>query len=273
MLARAKATAVVMAGRREGLIDPLAAAHQVDDKCLVPVAGVPMIAHVLETLAATERVGTIIVSINDVDLIDHLPQVRRLRAEGRLRLVEARKNLVDSLLSAVEGADWPVFITTADNVLLTPAAADEFLAAAATSDVAVAFARRAAVLGAHPDGQRRFYDFADDGYSNCNSYWIGSAEALHTAEIFRSGGQFAKHPLRILGALGLVNLIRFRFGIGTLDGAFERFSRRVRLKVRPVVLSDGAVAIDVDNERTHRVVEEILARRAGEADRRATAAA
>jgi len=255
-----KTTAIIMAGRRAGVVDPLAAAAGLSDKCLVPVAGRPMISHVLETLGAIPEIERIIVSISDPVLLDGIEAARALRASGRLVITAARLNLVDSLMAAADGADFPLFITTADNVLLTPAATMSIIAEArsAEASVAVAFARRASVLAAHPDGQRRFYAFADDSYSNCNSYWIGNSDALKAAEVFRSGGQFAKHPLRIVQALGLVNLIRFRFGIGTLDDAFERFSRRFGLSIRAIIVDDGAVAIDVDNPRTLGVVESIL---------------
>lgn len=266
-------TAIVMAGRREGYVDPLAAVAGLSDKCVVPVAGRPMIAHVLATLGAVPELEKVIVSINDSALLDDIGEAQALRAQGRLVTVAARTNLVDSLLAAVDGAEFPIFITTADNVLLTPAATSEFLRGAQGAGVAVAFARRASVLAAHPDGQRRFYRFADDSYSNCNSYWIGDRQALKAAEVFRSGGQFAKHPARIVQALGLLNLLRFRFGIGTLDQAFGRFSRRFRLTIRPVILSDGAVAIDVDNARTLDVVEDILASRQAAIDSRNLAAA
>jgi len=263
----AMTTAIVMAGRREGHVDPLAAAVGLSDKCVVPVAGRPMIAHVLATLRDTPGIGKVIVSINDPALLDDIAEARALRGQGRLVIAPARTNLVDSLLAAVDQADFPILITTADNVLLTPEAACEFFrgAEAAGAEVAVAFARRQSVIDAHPDGQRRFYRFSDDSYSNCNSYWIGSRKALKAAEVFRSGGQFAKHPLRIVQALGIVNLIRFRYGIGTLDEAFRRFSRRFRLAIHAVILSDGAVAIDVDNARTLGVTEAILAGRDGHA--------
>jgi GTP:adenosylcobinamide-phosphate guanylyltransferase len=256
-------TAIVMAGRREGHVDPLAAAAGLADKCVVPVAGRPMIGHVLATLGSTPEIGRVIVSVNDAAVLDDVVEVADLRAQGRLVVTPARTNLVDSLLAAVDEAAFPIFITTADNVLLSPAASTEFFAgaAAAGADVAVAFARRHSVLAAHPEGQRRFYRFADDSYSNCNSYWIGDAGALAIAEVFRGGGQFAKHPLRIVQAFGLLNLIRFRYGIGTLDEAFRRFSRRFTLAVRAVILSDGAVAIDVDNPRTLAVAEAVFAER------------
>ncbi|MFC0203979.1 NTP transferase domain-containing protein [Novosphingobium soli] len=267
MSAPLRTCAVVLAGRREGQVDPLAAAAGLADKCLVPVAGRPMIAHVLAALAASPEIGRIVVSVNDPELLDDIEDVRELRAEGRLVVCRARTNLVDSVFEAVGLATFPVLVTTADNALLSPAAVGEFLAGAraAGAEVAVAFARRASVLAAHPEGQRRFYRFADESYSNCNSYWIGDAAALGVAEVFRSGGQFAKHPVRIVQAFGFVNLVRFHYGIGTLAAAFRRFSRRFGLAIHPVILSDGAVAIDVDNARTLAVTEAIFAARAASA--------
>lgn len=254
-------TAVVLAGRREGHVDPLAAAAGLKDKCLVPVAGKPMIAHVLEALDAAPEIGRVIVSINHAASLDAVEKVSAMRDAGKLVICEARTNLVDSLLAAVEGAPYPVFITTADNALLTPATVAAFVTGAAQADVAVGFARKQSVLAAHPEGQRRFYKFSDDSYSNCNSYWIGRPQALEVAEVFRSGGQFAKHPMRIIEAFGLINLLRFHYGIGTLDAAFARFSRRFHLTIKPVVLPDGAAAIDVDNARTLNVTETIMAQR------------
>ena len=262
---RGRASALVLAGRRDGAVDPLALEAGVSHKCLVPVAGRPMLAHVVDALATSDRIGQIRICIEDGDVLDALPSVRALMASGRLLIVAARPNLVDSVLASAQGADFPLFVTTADNVLLTPDAVAQMLdeCEAGSADAAVAFTRRASVLAAHPQGQRKFYAFADDHYSNCNSYWLKDRAALAAAESFRSGGQFVKHPLRIVGAFGLLNLLRFRFGIGTLDQAFVRFSRRFRMIILPVILRDGAVAIDVDNARTRGVATQILEQRMG----------
>jgi GTP:adenosylcobinamide-phosphate guanylyltransferase len=264
-----KVTALVLGGRREGHVDPLAAAAGLEDKCLVPVAGRPMILHVLSALAATPEIDRIVVSVNDAAVLDGLAEVHALRESGKLVISTARTNLVDSLIAAVETAAFPVYVTTADNALLTPDAASQFIAAAAQADVAVAFARQQAVLAAHPEGQRRFYKFSEDSYSNCNTYWLGDRRALEVAEVFRSGGQFAKHPMRIVEAFGFLNLLRFHYGIGTLDAAFERFSRRFGLTMKAVLIDDGAVAIDVDNPRTLAVTETIMQARSMRADQAA----
>jgi GTP:adenosylcobinamide-phosphate guanylyltransferase len=254
---------IVLAGRRADRSEPLAISHGVSDKCLVPVGGRPLIEHVLETLGSSPHVGRIIVSINDPALLTTLPVARALTREGKVQAIRASGNLADSVISAAGQLEFPILITTADNVLLSHEAIETMRVACAqaNADAAAAFARRQDVLAAHPEGQRRFYKFRDDSYSNCNCYWIANQKALQAAEIFRSGGQFAKNPLRIAKSFGLLNLLRFRFGWSRFADSFKAISARFGLTIYPVIFDDGALAIDVDNDRTHRIVSEIIAGR------------
>ncbi len=251
---------LVLAGRRAGKVDPLAQAHGVSDKCLVPLAGQPLIAHVLETLQAVSNIRKITVSVNEPEILAFLPVVRQLKRENRLSIIRSSDDLLSSILDGASQANFPLLITTADNVFISPQAIAEISSAAdaAGAGAAVAFARREGVLAAHPEAQRRFYTFRDGGFSNCNSYWLADGSALTVAKVFKDGGQFAKYPMRIVSAFGFMNLIRFRLGLGTLEGAFTRFSRKIRTKIVPVILSDGKCAIDVDNERTHAIATAIM---------------
>ncbi|MGB3724035.1 MAG: nucleotidyltransferase family protein [Pacificimonas sp.] len=254
------ASALVLAGRREGVVDAFAAAHGVDDKCLIPVGGRPMIAHVVSALAEVAGIDRIVISANDPAILRRIPLLNELETAGRLVFAPASDNIADSVVRGAEGAVFPLLVTTADNVLFDPASVREFGEGAARqgADVAVAFAPRQAVRAAHPDGQKRFYEFSDVAVSTCNAYWLAHERALGAVEAFRGGGQFVKHPARIARAFGIMNLIRFRFGMGRLDETFLRFSRRFGLDMRAVLLSRGACAIDVDNDRTLRVTEEVL---------------
>lgn len=254
-------TILILAGKRDGKLDPLAEAAGVTHKCIVPVYGKPMIAWVIEAAEGTAM--PVIVSIDDPAIIRDIASAQRLEAAGRLRFVASTEHIVDSVLAAAEGTRFPLMITTADNVLVTPAALVEADSAARArgAGAMVAFARKEDIQAAHPDGQRRFYPFRGGEYSNCNLFWLRDAGALSVTETFRGGGQFVKYPRRIIQAFGIMNLIRFRYGLATLDGLFASLSRRFRLPIVAHIFKDGALAIDVDNERTHRVAEELLARR------------
>ena len=81
-----------------------------------------------------------------------------------------------------------------------------------------------------------------------------------TAEAFRGGGQFVKKPVRVMRAFGIVNLLRFRFGLGPIHHIFQRISRKLNVDVAPLLVRNGATAIDVDNERSLRVTEALMAR-------------
>ena len=254
---------LILAGRRPGAVDALAEAHGVADKCLVPVAGRAMIAHVLDAAARTDA-SHIFVSTHHEALRDDLADPIVEQLGDRLTIVAAADNLADSVLAVADDAVFPLFITTADNCLLTPATIAEIAAEAARlgADAGVALARREDVLAAHPEGQRRFYEFSDVAVSNCNAYWIGHRSALRAAEAFRGGGQFVKKPIRVLQAFGLVNLLRFRFGLGPIHHIFRRISRHLKVEVAPLLVGDGATAIDVDNDRSLRVTETLMARAA-----------
>ncbi|WP_432767794.1 MAG: NTP transferase domain-containing protein [Sphingopyxis sp.] len=253
---------LILAGRRPGAVDALAAAHGVSDKCLVPVAGRAMIAHVLASAAASGA-GRIFVSTHHAGLLGELDDPVVGELGHRLVVVAAADNLADSVLEVADRAQFPLLVTTADNCLLTSATIAEIGEEAARlgADAGVALARREDVLAVHPEGQRRFYEFSDVAVSNCNAYWLRDRAALGAAEAFRGGGQFVKKPIRVMQAFGLVNLLRFRFGLGPIHHIFGRISRHLKVTVAPLLVRDGATAIDVDNERSLRVTEMLIARR------------
>lgn len=257
-----KARVIVLAAQRPGVIDPLAEEFGVSHKCLVPVAGRPLIAHILQTLVRHPSVGDIRISV-EPDLFDEIGRIAGALREGapHIRCVASADNLADSVIAASQGAYGPVIVTTADNALLTPGAIDAMVATLSDgADVALAMTTQAAVLAAHPDGQRRFYRFADESYSNCNLYGLLVPDALGAAEIFRGGGQFAKKAKRIVDAFGLFNLLLLRLRIVSLRTGLGRVSRRLGLRIAPVILADGRNAIDVDNSRTHAIVSQLLAK-------------
>jgi hypothetical protein len=231
---------------------------------MVPVGGEAMVGRVLRIAEAAYPDARLTVSVDDAAAIAGEPTVARLAAAGRLEIVAARANIVDSVVEASRATGFPLVITTADNVLMTPQGMRAIVEAggAGNADAIAMMAERRDILAAHPDGQRRFYAFRGGAYSNCNLFWLGSDRALRATDSFRLGGQFAKQKRRAVKALGLATLLLFLSRLLTLEGMFRHLSRRFGVRIRPLVTPDGRLAIDVDNERTFRVAEELLARSA-----------
>jgi GTP:adenosylcobinamide-phosphate guanylyltransferase len=251
---------VILAAQRDGRLDPLAAEAGVTHKCLVPIGGRPLLAHVLAALAGVDGIVSVRIAVE----AGAEAMLAPIAAASGLpvKFTVAADNLPDSVYAAAEGIDTPIIITTADNVLLTPHAVRQVAdRLAAGDDGVLALARKEDVLFAHPQGQRRFYHFRDGAFSNCNLYGL-SQRGLALAETFREGGQFAKNPMRLGRAFGFFNLLLIRFGLVTLDRAMKRLGRRFGVQASALVLADGAHAIDVDNRRTYDIAAKLMEKRA-----------
>ncbi len=257
-------TAIILAAQRAGKLDPLAADAGVTHKCLVPIVGRPLIEYVVGALMPVPGLQRIRICV-EPDAVPAIHAVlHAMPHDAPLEFVPSAETLTESAYASAKGVEPPLVITTGDNVNLTPGAVGQMLAAlAGGADVALAMASKAAVLAAHPEGQRRFYEFSDAPYSNCNLYAIGTGEGLKAAEIFRGGGQFAKNRKRLIQAFGWFNILLFRFKLLSLAAGMKRLSRRFGLRIEAVVIADGAHAIDVDNQRTYDIAEIILRRRLG----------
>jgi CTP:molybdopterin cytidylyltransferase MocA len=249
-------TALVMAASRRGPTDPLAVAAGVSHKALTPVAGIPMITRVVQTLRASREIGRIYVSIEKPDLIPPGLDVT---------WVPSQATLADSVLSAVAamGEPWPLVITTADNALHTPEMIDVFCreTAAADADVTLGITPASVILAKYPDGVRAFHRFRDGEASGCNIYAMKTRKGLAAAQAFAGGGQFGKKKYRILFAFGVFAFVLHMLRLLTLDQAMGRIGKAFGLKCRAVRLMYAEAPIDVDNPRDLAMTEKILAQR------------
>ncbi|MCB2076237.1 MAG: nucleotidyltransferase family protein [Novosphingobium sp.] len=255
-------TVIVLAAQRAGVVNPLAQRAGVSHKCFVPICGKPLIVHVLDVLAKLGRVGQVRISVEPEAHGELEALLAPYRATGMtVDCIASSTNIVESVLLAAQGQREPFVITTADNVLLTEDMVERVLDSLVEADVAMNLAAKPSVQAVHPEAQRRFYEFRDEGYANCNLYGIAGPHAFRAAEIFREGGQFMKNPKRLITAFGLFNILLFRFKLLTLEGAAKRISRKFGLKFKALVPADGSQAVDVDNERTYDVAEMVLKQR------------
>lgn len=257
-------TVIVLAAQRSGVVNPLAARAGVSHKCLVPICERSLIEHVMETLTTLPAITAIRVVL-EPEGQDEVGQVLTpFRSRGiPIELVDSDPNIVDSVLAAAKDGAGPFVITTADNVLLTHDGFNQMREAMRQADGVIGVTTRERVWAVHRQGQRNFYEFRDAGYANCNIYGLANRKSFEAADIFREGGQFQANRGRMVRAFGLLNILLMRFGFVTLRQGLERVGRRFGTKLSPVIFEDGALAVDVDNERTYSICEWVLGGRLG----------
>jgi len=258
-------TALVLAASRQGVDDPVAKIQNKTHKCLVTLDGIAMIERVVQALIDSECFSRILISIESEQVLENLPSAKRWLKEGAIKVIPSYGNLADSVVNFAKSVDQPLplVITTADNALHTPELVRYFVAAFARSrgDAGVAATPESTVLGEYPDGEFGFFRFKDGGYSFCNLFGIRSNEALEAAEIFRSGGQFRKHPWRIVKVFGLLPLILLKLRLITLDNFTRRITHKLGITMDIVRLPYAYGPIDVDNPKTFEFSEQTLRKR------------
>lgn len=254
-------SALILAARRPGIEDPLAVAAGVSHKCLIDMDGVPMIERVIRSVAESDHIRDIFITIDEPSALDGISMIYDGSLGKPIKIVESRSNLFESVTDALSVSErFPVVICTADNALQTREMIDHFCQEFDTlgTDVAVAMTPAEVIWAKYPDGQRRPYTFRDGKFSNCNLFGLRSGKSLSAARAFRGGGQFGKSKMRIFKAFGLLNLFMYHYTMVTLDQVFSRLSSRFKVSIRPVILPFAEAPIDVDNERTRRIALQVL---------------
>ena len=253
-------TVMILAGQRLGRVDPLASRYGQEHKCLIPMLGRPIIGYVLDAVDEAFPTAPLVISINDPGALDGHPEIQRFVDAGRLTVVKSERNLLESVIAGSADVEYPLLLTTGDNVLVTAEAYRAFHASALEqqADGAAMLARKEDVLAEHPQGQMRFWKFSDGEFSNCNTFWMRNPQALQMAEIFREGGQFLKFPRRFIGAFGALNLIGYRLGVLRTSTMLDRISRRFGKRIRVQIADRGRFAIDVDDQISYEITEQLL---------------
>ncbi|WP_395327976.1 NTP transferase domain-containing protein [Novosphingobium sp. BL-8H] len=238
--------------------DALAQHFGQSHRCLVPLAGRPLIAHILQTAAQHPRVTSLAICVERQAFEPVWDVLTQIPGRGTVALVEAQADIAASVRAAAKDWEGPLLVTTADHALLSAASIDAMIEALDTADVAFALTSRAAVEAAHPDAGRSFIPLHDGEYVACDLYGMASARFVDAVNVFRGVRASDREGLRIWRAIGLLGFVMVRLGMETLAGAVVRASRRLGMRVRAVVLADGTQAIDVDDERTYAIVEGLL---------------
>jgi GTP:adenosylcobinamide-phosphate guanylyltransferase len=250
-------TAVVLAGSRPGS-DPLAAAFKTDLKALVPIGGKPMVRWPVEALLASDRFSEVRVLAQEPERIG-----AALPASPKLRVDKSEATIATTLekLCFDPTIVWPLFVTTADHVLLNEEMIDEFCDLGEIADIAIGVIERDTLMKQLPQSQRTWVHFRSGAYSGANMFLLSGMKVLPALELWRSVEQDRKKGWALLWAFGPLNLLGALLRLRTIHQTLDRIGRRIGAKVEAVDLSDPLAAVDVDKLSDHGLVEQLLEER------------
>lgn len=231
--------ALILAGSRPGVPDPLAVAENVAHKALIEIGGEAMLARVVKALREA-GITRIAVSASD-------PAVIQLATTLDCEVLPTGRGPSASVAIGLETLGSPLLVTTADHALLRPEWVRDFVAdTPANADVSVLLARRDAIEAAVPGSRRTYLRFADGHWSGCNLFLLASPNAGAAIETWKMVEADRKRPWRIAARLGLGMLVSYALGRLMLAEAIGRLGRRIGITASLVPARDGLAAVDVD---------------------------
>jgi CTP:molybdopterin cytidylyltransferase MocA len=253
--------AIVLAGSRPGR-DPLLEGSGVSSKALLPVGGAPMLAHVLAALCAHPAIKDIVVLAQDAEGLGGQAGLRPLNPPVPISFLRSGAGISRSISETIDkGENWPILLTTADNVLLNVSMIDDFLGQCSDSDIAVGMVERRTLIARYPQNKRTWLKFRGGWWSGANLFWLGNEKVRPLLTLWASIEADRKKGWRIIRAFGPLVLAGALLRVLDIHQAMAIVSRRFGLTARVVPMRDAEACIDVDKPSDLVLAEEILRRR------------
>ena len=137
-----------------------------------------------------------------------------------------------------------------------------FLVAASAigGDVAVALAPHDLVREAYPRTRRTVLKFSDGHFCGCNLFAFLTPRARRMARLWQQVENDRKKPIRVIGFVGWVAMVRYALGTLSLAAAVRQLSKRTGIDATVVTMPFAEAAIDVDSVADLELVRAIVAR-------------
>lgn len=241
---------LILAGQREGVVDPLCEATGVERKAIIPINGKPMIDYVLDALSAAGL--NVPFHVSGFDAV----------YDSRLAQSPSAPGPAGSAYAALtSGIPFPCLVTTCDHPLLTAEMLEIFISKAQRSgaDFCVGLAPKSVIAPAYPETKRTYWKFCDTPVSGCNLFYITNEKGLAVIEFWKEAQHMRKQPLKLARTIAWGLVFKYLFGRLRLGEAFAYVSRRLNITAWPILIPIAEAAIDVDKPSDKKLVERILA--------------
>ncbi len=250
--------AIVTAGGRLNADDPLFQQTGFEKKALIPLAGQPMIAWVIDALSASGVVDNIVV-------VGLQPHELELPLKN-LHFIDSRGNLIDNLFAGMAKLQElnpnleKFLVFSSDIPLVTPATVRGFLAECGdqSADLYYAVVEEATMEARFPDSKRTYVPLKDGRICGGDAFLVDVNAANGNIDLARSLVGVRKNTLAQMRLAGIGFLIRFLFRRVTMQELGQHAGRKTRLDARIVDTQFAELAMDLDKPAQYTMIKSEL---------------
>jgi len=260
MNAQPSVIAVVTAGATPAEDDPLAAYTHGKPKALIPIGGKPMIAYVIEALAASRYIEHIIIVALDPGEatrlpapVEHVPDAGDLlsNVEAGIQYAVTRYPSLDAVL-----------LSSSDVPTITPPIVDAFIEECLQSDhdLYYSIVQRSVMEARFPASRRSYVHFREGDYAGGDILLIRPSLAVSNRDLWQRLSTARKSPLRQARMLGLWPLLRLVARRMSLAEAEKCACEAFAIRGRAVPFPHAEIGMDVDKPFQLAIVRSVLER-------------
>ena len=238
--------AVVTAGWSPDEDDPLAAYTQNKPKALIPIAGKPMITHVVDALAGSRYVQHIIVVALDPAAkvqfsapVEYVPDAGGVLANSEAGVQHAQTHCPNLDAMLLSSSDIPT---------ITPAIVDAFIEECFRTDHDLYYSvvERSVMETRFPGSRRSYVHLCEGDFAGGDLILVRPSMTFSHRELWKDLSNARKNALqqaRLVGLWTFVKLITHRL---SLTDAERRVCKTLNVRGRAVPFSYAEVGMDVD---------------------------
>ena len=255
---------VILAGERpDG--SPVSHAFNVPASVLVPVAGKPSLARVIQAIDESSSAGSGVICGPSAETVENNDDLIAILHNTPNEWMEPAQGPAASALAALKKLDhYPALLTAGDHALLNGEIVDDFCEQALSQnkqlhyDLIIGFVPYTLVQAAWPETKRTVLKFSNGRYCGSNLFAILNPEGCKAVAFWREAEADRKHPWRIARRFGLIALLRYLFRRLTLEDALGSLSSAAGCRIGYVEVMFARAAVDVDSVEDQQLAEKIL---------------
>ena len=255
---------VILAGERPGG-SPLSHIFNVSASVMVPVAGQPSLARVIQAIKDSRHAGGGIICGPGAEAVKESEDLEILLQNPDYDWLEQATGPAASALSALQKLDhFPALLTAGDHALLTAEIVDVFCKQALlhssnfNCDLVIGFVPYPLVEAAWPQSKRTVLKFSNGKFCGSNLFAIMNPDGRKALDFWCHAEADRKHPWRIARRFGVIALLRYLFRRLTLEDALQALSKAAGCRIGHVEVGFARAAVDVDSIEDQKLAEKIL---------------
>ena len=245
--------ALILAGRKDDGAPE--SPHKLNNKSLLMINNIPMIAYVVDALKQAKGIENIVVIGPKDDLMPYI-------GEKVHQIVESTDSIIENIEIGMNAVDsnHKIIVLTSDIPLITGEMIDRFIQKCQEyeADLYYPFISKELILKRYPDTVRTYATLREGIFCGGNLAIFSRTLFMQNKSLLLEMYQKRKSILKYATILGLRCVVKYLWKSLTIKEIENRASAIVGFPVKGIIIDDPEIMIDLDKLSDYELISKVL---------------